>query len=107
MTLTLGCATRSLAFTPTLTFNQQAHELPVVDLCHMHKDLKESRYDGIYNCSDGSWVLANSSCCEHTRDSDHHPTRTCLAAHPHPTCSSASDDLYSHFQADAFCVARA
>lgn len=55
--MTIGCST-------SITSNQQAHELPVVDQCNQY-NLTAERYGGIYDCTDGSWVLADSSCCEH------------------------------------------
>jgi len=55
----------------------KAHELPVVDLCQTHS-LTVVRYNGIYNCSDGSWVLADSRCCPRAKHA-HLPNTTSMA----------------------------
>ena len=43
--------------------DQQAHELPVKNLCPDTPSVSVERDGGIYDCSDGSWVAKDSECC--------------------------------------------
>lgn len=55
----LGCEE---IFSPKPSTTTQAHELPVTNLCASGPSAK--RDGGFYNCSDGSWVVDYSKCCE-------------------------------------------